>query len=245
MADDKHIRDVWRTAVSSTEGCLSVQQLERMAAGTTPGEREGVDHLNHCPHCQAELAMLKSFESAIPAKNEGAAVAWIAAQLNKNPERPYLSLSGRLSMFMKNFVKTPHLVAGMAVALIAIFSVSLYIFERPQAPKLVAGNYSSEIMRSGAIRLVEPAGDLTEKPASFKWEPFAGAKSYSLELKDVNSDTLWTGNADTNFIAVGSQIKAVIPVGRQLVWKVTALDVSGKTLADSSQGHFRVIPAKE
>jgi hypothetical protein len=245
VADNKHIRDVWRAAVSSAEDCLSVQQLERMAAGTNPDDREGVDHLNRCPHCQAELAMLKSFESATPTTNEGAAVAWITAQLNKDIVRPYLSFSGRFAMFMKSFAKTPHLVAGLAVVLIAIFGISLYIFERPQAPQLVAGNYSSEIMRSGAIRLIEPAGDLSEKPASFQWESYAGAKSYSFELQEVNGNRLWTGKAEGNFIAAGPQMKIAIPIGKQLIWKVTALDASGNALADSSQGHFRVIPARE
>src|SRR6267142_220530 len=84
MAD----RDIWKSALSGTPECLRPEQLEALLDG-----KQSNPHLAACPRCQAELAMLKSFESGAPLPDEGAAVAWISSHLDrqlesiKNPSR--------------------------------------------------------------------------------------------------------------------------------------------------------------
>src|SRR6267142_6052948 len=84
MAD----RDNLKASFAATPVCLTPAQLETLAEG-----KKSHPHLAGCPRCQAELAMLKSFESGTPLPDEGAAVAWISSQLDrqlesiKNPSR--------------------------------------------------------------------------------------------------------------------------------------------------------------
>src|SRR5258708_24853696 len=77
MAD----RDILKSSFAVTQECLRPEQLETLAEGkgTHP-------HLAACPRCQAELAMLKSFESGSPLPDEGAAVAWISSHLDRQLE---------------------------------------------------------------------------------------------------------------------------------------------------------------
>jgi len=84
MAD----RDILKSSFAATPECLTPAQLESLADG-----KKTHPHLAGCPRCQAELAMLKSFESGTPLLDEGAAVGWISSQLDrqlesiKNPSR--------------------------------------------------------------------------------------------------------------------------------------------------------------
>src|SRR5258708_19878952 len=76
---------IWRDAMASGDDCLDLSVLERIAdAGPSGADPKSAAHLAECLHCQAELTMLKRFESAEPLEGEGAAVAWIAAQLPRN-----------------------------------------------------------------------------------------------------------------------------------------------------------------
>lgn len=245
MADNDHDLSTWKAAVSPTDDCLSMQQLERCAASEVPLDAKTADHLSKCAHCQTELAMLKSFESATPAANEGAAVSWIVAQLGRKSEKSAFSFGGKLAWLRRGFMKSPQLIAVMAVAVVAIFSGSLYIFDHSAEPPLSKGIHGPDVMRSGAIRLIEPSGDVSQKPAEFKWEAYAGASSYSVEIREVNNEVVWAGKAESNFVVVGPQGKAAIPFGKQLLWKVTALDSAGNPLADSSRGSFRVLKTED
>src|SRR5258705_7152478 len=81
-------RDILKSSFAATPECLTLAQLEILVEGKTTHP-----HLAVCPRCQAELAMLKSFESSTPLPDEGAAVAWISSHLDrrldsiKNPSR--------------------------------------------------------------------------------------------------------------------------------------------------------------
>ena len=89
MSEPRHRdRDLLHRALSGGAECLSLQQLEAVASSTSldPGI---MAHLKACPRCQVELSMLKEFEEAKPLPDEGAAAAWVAAQLGKaHPGRP-------------------------------------------------------------------------------------------------------------------------------------------------------------
>jgi hypothetical protein len=73
-------RQALKSALVAKPDCLSLEQLESLAADPARSH----PHLAQCPRCQAELALLKSFESSEPLPNEGAAVAWISSHLERN-----------------------------------------------------------------------------------------------------------------------------------------------------------------
>ena len=71
-------RDVLKSTFAATPECLSPEQLEALLDG-----KQSHSHLTNCPRCQAELALLKTFESGSPLPDEGAAVAWISSHLDR------------------------------------------------------------------------------------------------------------------------------------------------------------------
>jgi len=248
MADNNKSREAWRAAVSTTGECLSMKDLERLAENVPLPDEKLNAHLAGCPRCQTELAMLKNFESATPAQDEGAAVAWITAQLGRNSLKsaPQTAAAGRLAFF-RSFFRSSYAIAAVAVVLIIIFSVSLYISEHQSAPQLNAGlnnSNPSEIMRSQSVRLIGPSGDLKSLPESFRWDSYPGATSYRLELTEVDGTPVLQETVNENVLAVKPGWKSVIHTGKPYNWQVTAMDASGKAVASSSREHFRVETAK-
>lgn len=248
MADNDKSREAWRAAVSATGECLSIKDLERLADSASLPDEKLNAHLAGCPRCQTELAMLKNFESATPAQDEGAAVAWITAQLGRNSLKssPQTAAMGRLAFF-RNFFRSSYAIAAVAVALIIIFSVSLYISEHQPAPQLNAGlkkTNPSEIMRSQSVRLVGPSGDLKSLPESFRWDTYPGASSYRVEVTEVDGTLVRQETVHQNVLSVTPEWKSVIHADKPYIWQVTAFDASGKAVASSSREHFRVGTAK-
>ena len=242
MAENRYIDRSWRTAVESSDDCLSITELERFAAGTVPVEMKGADHLRKCPRCLTELAMLKSFESTRPAPDEGAAVAWIAAHLERNmpgATRQGVAKAPAASSW-RSFFRIPYVIATTAVAMIVIFSVSLYISEHSQEPQLSARVERPEIVRSGMVHPLAPSGDLDKVPNTLNWEAYPGAKSYSVELLEVDGNRLWSGKSEENSLQLQPAVKAMMHPQKTLRWRVTAMDEAGKVMAKSSEVSFRV-----
>jgi hypothetical protein len=235
MAENNINSQAWRDSVSATKDCLPLQVLESLAAGSS--DSAASQHLSGCPHCQAELAMLKSFESSVPSKNEGAAAAWIAAQL----ERKQNSSSAKAGVprpFWRNFFRVPYLAGALALVLAAGLGISLYVSDRE--PRSPLNNPGTEIMRSGSVRLTSPSGDLARPAQEFHWEAYPGAKKYRVEVLEVDGNVLWSGQSDQTSIATPPELQAKMLPGKTLQWKVTALDDSGKPIASSSQERFLV-----
>ncbi len=87
MADNTNTAKIWQEAAAATKECLPLEALERMMDNPSR-DAKAAAHLAGCAHCQTELAMLKNFEQSTPSADEGAAVAWIAAQLERQQNAP-------------------------------------------------------------------------------------------------------------------------------------------------------------
>ena len=83
MAANNNNSKIWQDAVSATSECPGIEMLEQVMEGTAKDPKTQ-NHVSTCPHCQQELAMLRKFEHGEASADEGAAVAWIAAQLQRN-----------------------------------------------------------------------------------------------------------------------------------------------------------------
>jgi hypothetical protein len=234
MAENDFNSQSWRDALSADKDCLSLDVLQKLAEGASDAKFS--QHLAQCPHCQAELAMLKSFESARPSENEGAALAWIAAQLEQKQGRA----SSRAPVpLWRNFLRVPYLAGAVALALVVGLGISLYISDRE--PRSLPVNVPGmETTRSGSVRLTGPSGDLDRAPEDFRWEAYPGAKNYRVEVLEVDGTVLWSKESPQNFAAASSVMKKKMLPGKSLLWRVTAIDDSGKALATSSQERFLV-----
>jgi hypothetical protein len=253
---------LWREAVSATSDCPSIEVLEKImdssfqtssAAASadiaTDASRnlaaideKTIAHVRQCPHCQSEISMLRSFESATPSADEGAAVAWIAAQLERNPQvRGGSQLQQRSSSVAswRNFFRIPYMAAAAALVLAAALGISLYVSENSRPS--FNPNYGVSPMRSGSIRLTGPSGNLTQPPSQFTWEAWPGAASYNVKLTgmDIDHTLVWQGTSSQNSLALSPEVKALIRPGKPLELTVTALDSAGRPLA-SGKDHFRI-----
>jgi hypothetical protein len=238
MADNTKTAKMWQEAVAETKECLPLEVLERMIDNDSR-DAKAAKHLAGCAHCQTELAMLKNFEQSTPSASEGAAVAWIAAQLERQQNDPVAQQKIARVPFWRTMFRVPYLAGAAALAAVLIFGISLY-HGNPDGPGKLNSGIGSGQFRSGAIHLVSPIADQNNAPQEFRWDAIPGASSYSVELKDVAGVTLASAKSSQNVLPVTPEMKANMISGKPLKWKVTARDAAGKEIANSSLEQFKV-----
>jgi len=238
MADNTNIAKIWQEAAAATKDCLPLETLERMMDNSS-GDAKATAHLAGCAHCQTELAMLKSFEQSTPSADEGAAVAWIAAQLERQQNAPAAPQKVARVPFWRTMFRVPYMAGAAALAAVLIFGISLYHGNSDGPGKLNPGIGSGQF-RSGSIHLVSPIADQKNAPAEFHWDAVQGASSYTVELKDVAGITLATAKSSQNVLRVTPEMKANMISDKPLKWKVTAMDANGKEIANSSTEDFKI-----
>jgi hypothetical protein len=238
MADNTKTLKMWQEAAAETKECLPLETLERMVDSPSR-DAKAAAHLAGCAHCQTELAMLKSFEQSTPSADEGAAVAWIAAQLQRQQNAPVAQQKVARVPFWRTMFRVPYMAGAAALAAVLIFGFSLYHGNSDGPGKLNPG-LGSGTFRSGSIHLVSPITEQNAAPAEFRWDAVEGASSYQVELKDVAGITLATAKSTTNVLPVTPEMKANMVSGKPLKWKVTALDAAGNQIANSSTEQFKV-----
>ena len=240
MADYKNNLKIWQDAAATTAECLPLEVLEKMTEGAS-GDAKANAHLAGCSHCQTELSMLKSFEASVPSADEGAAVAWIAAQLERKQNTRNVKQTVARVPFWRAMFRMPYLAGAAALAVVLALGVSLYRSMNMEGPGTIGGgSHGTSAFRQGAVHLVSPVGEQAQAPAEFRWDAVPGASSYVVELKDVLNQTMGSAKSTQNTLAVTPEMRANMLPGKPLSWKVTALDASGKPLADSTGGDFKV-----
>jgi hypothetical protein len=238
MADNTKTAKMWQEAASATAECLPLEVLERMTENGS-ADPKAAAHLAGCAHCQTELAMLKNFEQSTPSADEGAAIAWIAAQLERRQTAPIAQQKIARVPFWRTMFRVPYLAGAAALAAVLILGVSLY-HGNSEGPSKINPGLGNGQFRSGAVHLLSPIADQNSAPVEFRWNAVQGASSYTVEMKDVAGITLATANSTQNVLPATPEMKANMVSGKPLKWKVTAKDASGKEIADSSTEQFKV-----
>ena len=234
MADNANNTKIWQEALSATKDCPSIELLVNVELGSADPKAQ---HVAGCAHCQTELAMLRSFEEAAPAADEGAAVAWITAQLQRN-QNPVAQPKGR-ELAWRSLFKVPYMAA--AAALIVAITLGISLYDR-SGPGPINGNVGLGNMRSGSIHLISPVGNQGQMPQQFQWEPVAGAASYTVAVMEVDGHTDWTGQTSQTSLAAAPEVKTLAAIPHKpLEWKVTAHDAAGKEIASSGAQRFEVV----
>ena len=90
------------------------------------------------------------------------------------------------------------------------------------------------------MKLVGPTGELTQVPSEFRWEAVQGAVSYKVELTDAVGTPLASATATQPQLAVTPEMRVAMHARMPISWKVTALDATGKSIAESSGGSFKI-----
>jgi hypothetical protein len=236
MAERTNTLKMWQEAAGAGKGCLPLEMLERLAEDPSTDARAAA-HLAGCAHCQTELEMLKGFEAATPSPKEGAAVAWITAQLQRRQQDAPARSSAARVPFWRNLFRVPYMAGAAALALVLVVGISMYHSDSGHPP---VGGPSAGVIYRGEIKLLSPSGTVAQPPAEFRWEAVQGAASYKVELRDVLNQTLASATSTRPELEATSEMKAGMRPGMPIKWKVTALDASGNNIAESSNGSFKV-----
>ena len=238
MADNTNTAKIWQEAAAETKDCLPLEVLEQMTDNTSR-DAKAAAHLAGCAHCQTELAMLKSFEQSTPTAEEGAAVAWIAAQLERQQNAPAAQQKVTRVPFWRMMFRVPYMAGAAALAAVLIFGISLY-HGNSDGPGRINPGLGDGQFRSGSIHLVSPITDQNSVPAEFRWDAVQGASSYRVELKDVAGITLASAKSTQNVLPVTPEMRANMVPDKPLKWTVTAMDAAGKEIANSSTEQFKI-----
>jgi hypothetical protein len=238
MADNTKTAKIWQEAAAATKDCLPLETLEQMVDNSSH-DAKAAAHLAGCAHCQTELAMLKNFEQSTPSADEGAAVAWIAAQLERQQNAPVAQQKVARVPFWRAMFRVPYMAGAAALAAVLIFGISLY-HGNSDGPGKINPGLGSGNFRSGSIHLVSPIAEQPNAPTEFRWDAVQGASSYTVELQDVAGITLATAQSSQNVLQVTPEMKANMISDKPLKWKVTAKDATGKEIASSSTEQFKI-----
>lgn len=241
MAD----RDILKSTLAATPECLAPEQLETLAEG-----KKTHPHLAGCPRCQAELAMLKSFESGTPLPDEGAAVAWISSHLErqlesiKNPSRARARAAIQVLEAQGSWLARIVGIRGWrwalsATAVAAAALVGVILLRPPKEPDLQAnaGGHPA-IYRSQEIQIVSPAGDVQPVPRTLQWQAFPGTQVYQVVVMEVDNSRLWSAETKETSVEVPASVRVKMLPGKPILWQVTAVDGQGRVLGTSQIQRF-------
>jgi hypothetical protein len=240
-------RTTLKSALAAKPGCLSLQELERLAEDSSQGH----PHLTVCPRCQSELAMLKAFESSTPLPDEGAAVAWINSQLKrwldefKNPgteHRDAQAGGASPTGWLARLFRTGNARWLVPVAAVLVAAVASVVFLQPaRQPDLRADAGSGPaVYRSQEVEIVALPGELPQAPKTLQWKRFAGAANYKVSVMEVDHEALWAAETNDISITIPVSTRGKLLPGKPVLWQVTALDSQGRVLAVSQVQRFSV-----
>jgi hypothetical protein len=222
-----------------------MKELEQLAED--PSQKH--PHLAACPRCQADLAMLREFESAAALTDEGAAVAWISSHLERRLDQiksplgisrryPPDAIAGWFSrLFGSGSARWLIPVATVAV----IAAVSVILLHTSKQPQLRADLVSGPtVYRSQAVEVIGPSGELSEAPKDLQWKPYPSAAQYKVSIMEVDRVALWSGTTNYTSLTIQNSTRIKMVPGKPVLWQVSALDSQGRVLAVSQVQRFSV-----
>jgi hypothetical protein len=243
MLDPRTEKKCLVDALDRTEGCLSPEDLGAYSEGRITGElRHQVEaHLQQCAYCRTELGLFEEFAAGAVRPGEELPVRWVTRELERRTGRP------AQTQLDEGAPKRPWFSGwqlGPLVALAALLLVAVYLWNfRTSGPGRLqpSGDSGSEVLRSGAISLIAPGGDLTSIPSSFQWRAIAGATRYRVELMEVDATPLWTTEVAGSEVSIPAEVASLIVPAKTLLWRVEALDDRGAVIGRSDTQRFRLL----
>lgn len=247
-------RDQLKSALGRRADCLSAFELERYLSNRVDeGRRAAIlGHLKACPACETEMMLLSEFQRAELRPEEAEAVRWIAARLEqRSPE-----IFGRADASLSRSVATPRwklifsipsprAAALVFASLLVVISAGLFL-RRSYEPTLNPNPPAAgEVMRSQAIEILGPVGDLSGAPSELKWQPVRAAAKYEVRLMEVDRSELWKAETESTVLTLPADVREKLLPKRTIAWEVTARSAAGSVLASSGVQQFRVIGAQE
>lgn len=238
---------LWKQALRRDPGCPDVRELERLLdeEARTPDLEASRVHARQCPHCAAELELMRQFAEAKAKPEEAADVAWIGQQLSERrreflpPAAPEPQRDRRAKRSLFDWLlSAPGLSAAALATAVLILAIVAGPWRVQQPAPLVAPGATN--LRSATIGGLKPIGDIGSLPDRFSWEPVQGADAYRLEILEVDENVIWSSRIDGTETSIPQAVRDQVTPGRRLLWRVSAFDSEKRRLAASPLVAFRV-----
>ncbi len=239
-----------REALGASAQCLEIEQLDgylRRSVAAEEAKAIGA-HLESCPHCANEMAMLREFlEGETPAgeEEEVRAVAWgLEADRERilggarRGEGTRTDGAGWWQGWMA-LLTMPRLSAASAALVLAV-SVGLYVRHGRLAEQDL-DLAENGTFRTGRVTGVLPAGDMEAIPEKVTWNAMAEARRYQVRMTEVDGTEVWRAEVGEAWAAVPAAARAQVVATKTLLWEVTAMDGAGKTVGISEPTRFRLV----
>lgn len=238
-------REMMRAALERRNGCPPLATLidAAFAAAPTPEQESHLAHAASCASCAAELELASAFDGSARTGDEEGEIAWVEGRVDVAVGRAAepAPLARVLPMRKKSSAPTsaPAWTRWAAAALVVLgLAVALRWNAVRLAPPLPDGP-SIDVVRSGELLLESPIGELPAAPERFEWRPVPGATNYSVEVRDVAGDLLFSADAPGPALALTPEHGAQIESHVSYTWTVIARDAAGAELARSAPAIFR------
>ncbi|HLJ49315.1 MAG TPA: hypothetical protein VKU01_25050 [Bryobacteraceae bacterium] len=234
--------DLLARALAPGKDCLSIEDLEQVLE-----ERASVPlrrHVKECPHCQAELHLLQAFTRNEITEEEKPAVEHITARLrDRSREIAPRPIYGQDSpSWWKRLFATPWLTPAIAtLALVLIVAGIAFQMRQSRQPSLDTSPGGTQVLRSSAVAVLSPLGDIFAKPSEIRWEAVPRAARYRVRLLEVDRSELWSAETATPNIYLPATVQTAIVPAKTLLIQVSALDAAGLAIAESELARFRLV----
>ena len=221
--------------------CLSIDQIGRFADGALGG-RERADaaaHIDNCVTCASELALLQSFSATAVRPEERQIVDGAVAEIRRR-ETVTIGASPRDRSIVR-FLEFGRLRNALSLAVVLLIASASYYLLNPSSPRLPASvDSGGEVTRSLGVAVRGPVGDQVAVPERLEWQPVTGAVRYSVRVMEVDRRELWSAGVTGTEVPIPDAVRAQIAPAKTLLWQVTALDQTGRPIAESGVERFRL-----
>jgi hypothetical protein len=229
-------------ALAGAHDCPPLEDLERLLNEAAPSALKR--HVDACSHCQTELQLLRSFTSDRVAESERAAVDAIAARL-RTGSAAVSSVRGAVDKdqsWWKRLLAVRWLTPATAALAVALLVTGVTVeLRRGRRPSLDTATERTEVLRSSAIAVLSPIGDVREKPAEIRWEAVPNSTRYRVTIMEVDHTELWSVETPTPWTDLPAGVKNLIVPAKTLLIQIAAFDAAGNTMAESETVRFRLL----
>jgi hypothetical protein len=238
MSLEPNERARWRAELSPGPEC---PPLEKLAELLEAGEKRPPfqAHIDECAYCRTELAMLREFQSGEVRPEERASVEFIVQRL-KHKQSELLGGSPRRESWWTKLWQNPWQTRSALVAAAMVLAVAVGIQYRRSAPPNLRPAERTDVVRSRAIGVYAPAGDLDRTPTELRWQSAGSASKYRVRVTEVDGNELWSAETTAPQVDLPAAVQARIVAGKTVYWEVAAFDGAGANIAASERQSFRV-----
>jgi hypothetical protein len=227
-------REALRAALGPGNDCPPIEQLEALVDHPASALPALAQHVESCTYCKTEVSLLRRFQSGDLDEPEQEPVRQITERLRAQP----------VTVSRQPWWKTIWTVRWLSPAALAMAAVLIFLAVglqwRTSQPGLHAPT-GQEVLRSNAISVIAPSGDLQQIPNEIRWQSAAAAVRYEVRLMEVDYTNLWKADTVETRIELPSQVRAQILPAKTLLCQVTAFDGSGHIVAESNIVRFRLL----